>query len=241
MTFFDQYYMPWLQEKDKTDIERHRGYVFVFDFHDKQKEFTCIDVHTSKNIQVIGYQNFFYGCDKQVKSIEHKKIMAKDIDCKNLIKESLSLLYTPKTVALHSFDAIRLFAEQAMDLDLDREFGGYSNIFYSPLSEALRNICQNTGLYLLFLEYIKRYDPDGLINEFYSQIIELCTKWKSMIAFIFKNYYKGRFNTDCHQIVREQILQIADFFESAVNAMMQKIENGSKDTITDFTQDRTSL
>jgi len=223
MTFFDQYYAPWLQEKDKTEIERHRGYILVLDYNKENNEFICIDVHTSKNIQKIDYQNFFCGCNKHIKSIKHRKIMGHDIDYKNIIKESISLLYTPKTVARNSIDAIRLLAAHVSDLDLNYEFNGYINIFYSPLSEALRNICQNTGLYLLLLEFLKKYDNYGLVDEYYIEMTELCIKWKSMIALIFKNYFKGRFDMDCKIIVRDQILQIAKYFEHTVNSMMIKL------------------
>lgn len=224
MTFYDQFYAPWLKEKDKVDNERYRGFLLLLEYKEVEKRFICVDIHKTKQLQSINYDNVIHGCDRsRNKSISHRKVNMGDISYKEIIKESIDLLYTPKTIAKNSFDAIRLFADDVLDMDLKDEFYGYENIFYSPLSEALRNICQNTKLYLLFLEFLKRYDTDNIIDQFYQDIYDLNVKWKSVTALILKNFYKGTFDLNCKNNVRRNIMQIADFEENVINSMKERL------------------
>lgn len=229
-SLFDQYYLPWVSEEEKT-LLRQRGALLIIGIDEENSELYCLDVHGTKTKEKLPIKNFLKGCASERKQL----ITFQDMGCENLnfnwpeiFLTALENINMKKTQS--AFDEMRALAddiEQLLDFNLEtKDCLHQSNI---TMLNRFKFVCRAR---LQFVQTLKLLN-DRFQEDFFPALIEKFSiaqiNWRRVAspfvrAFLMKNY-----DNQVRLKMASEIRKAADFEEQVAEYMMKLCE-GKCDT-----------
>lgn len=234
---FDQFYLPWAKKNRKEAPVRYDGNIMIVGHSIEKNEFYCIDIHGSKNNEVLPMQYFidfantqrylnfivYYKCD-----IEYK------IDLDAYIDSKLDEVFGINKEKQNMFDNIKEFGQVIKEsFDMEKEIK-YTQKMNIEIIAPARIICiknfidisRMRNLYSLSLLYLSRlYKNDNLLN-LSNEFKLLGANWQIIISLLNKAYLKQDFY-GLENKISKKIIEISDF-EKEMAYKLDKCKSNNK-------------
>lgn len=233
---FDQYYLPWATEKNRT-VLRSRGSLIVTGID--QRGVHCIDVHGSKRQEVLPLDCFELGCVTTDGGLVrflpvHDEVIEISWD---EVVESLVRQITETNM----YDQIRSFAEAiGQDVDFFKESDQAVDIENITLIKRFKDVCRSRMLFSKTLHYLAllpiNQEIATEILHYEEKFLQISSMWRLIYSTIVKAFYLQRLGSELSAATEQRVREAAAA-EAAVGIAIQQRKPKTKPAerlITEF-------
>jgi hypothetical protein len=222
---FDQHYLPWATEKNKTAL-RFRGRLIITGY-EADAGLRCLDVHGSKQAEYLplsSFRNGWASSDGRIARFLPLKDENRAIAWPDFVASVTAQLDPGDGPGL--FARIRCLAGLFSNADFPAEAERASDVENIRLVRAMKDLCRSRILFSLTLRYLrelyqKQPHPAPPLDGWEELFLEAASQWRLVYSAIAKAYYRLEFSPPLTANVRDRILRIADFEEGIAQKLRE--------------------
>jgi len=182
----DPFYCPWIPVY-KTDHGDH--FIIIVGAEPEKEIFYCVDSFFSKKTEEISFEDLSGGYLSH-KTINLQKDARKEFIVKELLAEILTNTLDKQSHCSNSFDGMRKFACELVNIkDLTIEKGDSRSFDSVPLILHLTFIVNNRLNFIKFLQYLYSLDKSIQMDDYIDQFNQLSIKWEANRQLLLKAFF----------------------------------------------------